>query len=154
MKVGKKIGKVPVLVGVCDGFVGNRMLAKRTRECGFMLEEGALPWQIDKVIYNFGFPMGPYQMGDMAGLDVGWRNRKAKFDSLTPANRNATFWIKSARRDASARRPVPVSISMTKSARRRPTPGLKNSSSIIPKKSAEPAAPFPIRRSSNARFIR
>ena len=83
MKVGKTIGKVPVLVGVCDGFVGNRMLAKRTRECGFMLEEGALPWQIDKVIYDFGFPMGPYAMGDMAGLDVGWRNRKAKFDSLT-----------------------------------------------------------------------
>ncbi|OPL14626.1 MAG: 3-hydroxyacyl-CoA dehydrogenase [delta proteobacterium MLS_D] len=83
MKIGKKIGKVPVLVGVCDGFVGNRMLAKRTRECGFMLEEGALPWQIDKVIYDFGFPMGPYAMGDMAGLDVGWRNRKAKFDQLT-----------------------------------------------------------------------
>lgn len=83
MKVGKTISKVPVLVGVCDGFVGNRMLAKRTRECGFMLEEGALPWQIDKVIYNFGFPMGPYAMGDMAGLDVGWRNRKAKFETLT-----------------------------------------------------------------------
>ena len=84
MKTGKKIGKVPVLVGVCDGFVGNRMLAKRTRECGFMLEEGALPWQIDRAIYNFGFPMGPYRMGDMAGLDIGWRNRKAKFGSLTP----------------------------------------------------------------------
>ncbi|PKN17807.1 MAG: 3-hydroxyacyl-CoA dehydrogenase [Deltaproteobacteria bacterium HGW-Deltaproteobacteria-6] len=91
MKVGKTIGKVPVLVGVCDGFVGNRMLAKRTRECGFMLEEGALPWQIDKVIYNFGFPMGPYAMGDMAGLDVGWRNRKAKFDSLTPREQKNTI---------------------------------------------------------------
>jgi len=84
MKVGKKISKVPVLVGVCDGFVGNRMLAKRSRECGFMLEEGALPQQIDKVIYSFGFPMGPYAMGDMAGLDIGWRNRKAKFDTLSP----------------------------------------------------------------------
>jgi 3-hydroxyacyl-CoA dehydrogenase len=83
MKIGKTIGKIPVLVGVCDGFVGNRMLAKRTRECGFMLEEGALPWQIDKVIYDFGFPMGPYAMGDMAGLDIGWRNRKANFASLT-----------------------------------------------------------------------
>ena len=83
MKVGTAIGKVPVLVGVCDGFVGNRMLAKRTRECGFMLEEGALPWQIDKVIYAFGFPMGPYAMGDMAGLDIGWRNRKAKWAMLT-----------------------------------------------------------------------
>ena len=91
MKVGKTIGKVPVLVGVCDGFVGNRMLAKRTRECGFMLEEGALPWQIDKVIYNFGFPMGPYAMGDMAGLDVGWRNRKAKFDSLTEREKKNTI---------------------------------------------------------------
>jgi 3-hydroxyacyl-CoA dehydrogenase len=84
MKVGKKINKVPVLVGVCDGFVGNRILAKRSRECGFMLEEGALPQQIDKVIYNFGFPMGPYAMSDMAGLDIGWRNRKAKFDKLSP----------------------------------------------------------------------
>ncbi|MDI6726540.1 MAG: 3-hydroxyacyl-CoA dehydrogenase NAD-binding domain-containing protein [Smithellaceae bacterium] len=84
MKVGKTIGKAPVLVGVCDGFVGNRMLAKRSRECGFMLEEGAIPWQIDKVIYDFGFPMGPYAMGDLAGLDVGWRNRKANFASLTP----------------------------------------------------------------------
>ena len=83
MKVGKAIGKVPVMVGVCDGFVGNRMLGKRTRECMFMLEEGALPAQIDKVIYDFGFPMGPYAMSDMAGLDVGWRNRKAKFDQLT-----------------------------------------------------------------------
>ncbi|MHB8139510.1 MAG: 3-hydroxyacyl-CoA dehydrogenase NAD-binding domain-containing protein [Smithellaceae bacterium] len=91
MKVGKAIGKVPVLVGVCDGFVGNRMLAKRTRECGFMLEEGALPWQIDRVIYNFGFPMGPYVMGDMAGLDIGWRNHKAKFDSLTPRERDCNI---------------------------------------------------------------
>ena len=84
MKIGKKISKVPVLVGVCDGFVGNRMLAKRTRECGFMLEEGALPQQIDKVIYNFGFPMGQFAMGDMAGLDIGWRNRKANFNKLSP----------------------------------------------------------------------
>lgn len=91
MKIGKTIGKVPVLVGVCDGFVGNRMLAKRTRECGFMLEEGALPWQIDKVIYNFGFPMGPYRMGDMAGLDIGWRNRKAKFSTLSDREKKNTI---------------------------------------------------------------
>jgi 3-hydroxyacyl-CoA dehydrogenase len=91
MKIGKKIGKVPVLVGVCDGFVGNRMLAKRNRECGFMLEEGALPQQIDKVIYDFGFPMGPYAMADMAGLDIGWRNRKAKFDQLTSREKANTI---------------------------------------------------------------
>jgi 3-hydroxyacyl-CoA dehydrogenase len=83
MKIGSKIGKIPVMVGVCDGFVGNRMLAKRSREGMFMLEEGALPEQIDKVIYDFGFAMGPYKVSDMAGLDVGWRNRKAKFAQLT-----------------------------------------------------------------------
>jgi len=87
MKLGKRIAKVPVLVGVCDGFVGNRMLAKRTREAFFLLEEGALPQQVDRVLYDFGFPMGPFAMGDLAGLDVGWRNRKAKLDRLTPRER-------------------------------------------------------------------
>jgi 3-hydroxyacyl-CoA dehydrogenase len=84
MKVGKDIGKVAVLVGVCDGFVGNRMLAKRTRESYFMLEEGATPQQIDKVLYDFGLPMGPFAMGDLAGLDIGWRNRKSRMAQLTP----------------------------------------------------------------------
>ena len=84
MKAGKALGKIPVLVKVCDGFVGNRMLAKRNRECYFMIEEGALPWQIDRVLYDFGFPMGPFVMADMAGLDVGWRNRKATLGRLTP----------------------------------------------------------------------
>ena len=83
MKTGKKIGKLPVLVGVCDGFVGNRMLAKRSREGFFMMEEGATPWQIDKVLYDFGFPMGPYSVADLAGLDVAWANRKSRFDRLT-----------------------------------------------------------------------
>jgi 3-hydroxyacyl-CoA dehydrogenase len=87
MKVGKTIGKVPVLVGVCDGFVGNRMLSKRGREGMFMLEEGATPWQIDKVLYDFGFPMGPYAVGDLAGLDIGWANRKSRLDRLTPRER-------------------------------------------------------------------
>jgi 3-hydroxyacyl-CoA dehydrogenase len=84
MKIGKTIGKVAVLVGVCDGFVGNRMLSKRTRESYFMLEEGATPQQIDKVLYDFGLPMGPFAMGDLAGLDVGWRNRKSRMAQLTP----------------------------------------------------------------------
>ena len=58
----------------------NRMLAKRSRECHFMLEEGATPWQIDKALVAFGFPMGPYAVADLAGLDVGWANRKSRFD--------------------------------------------------------------------------
>ena len=78
MKLSKAIGKVGVLVGVCDGFVGNRMLYAYRRQADFLLEEGAQPQQIDTVIYDFGMPMGPYAMGDLAGLDVGWRIRKGQ----------------------------------------------------------------------------
>ncbi|MGH6952403.1 MAG: 3-hydroxyacyl-CoA dehydrogenase NAD-binding domain-containing protein [Vitreimonas sp.] len=78
MSLSKKIGKVPVLVGVCEGFVGNRMLRQRGVQSAYMLEEGALPHQIDKVIYDFGFPMGPFAMSDLAGNDVGWRIRQGK----------------------------------------------------------------------------
>jgi 3-hydroxyacyl-CoA dehydrogenase len=91
MKLGKAIGKVPVLVGVCDGFVGNRMLAPRLREHSFMLEEGALPQQVDKVLYDFGFPMGPFAVADLAGLDIGWRNRKWRLNSLSPRERANTL---------------------------------------------------------------
>ena len=78
MELARKIRKVGVLVGNCDGFVGNRMLHGYIREAEFLLEEGALPQQVDKVIYDFGLPMGPFTMGDLAGLDVGWRIRKGK----------------------------------------------------------------------------
>ena len=78
MKLSKTLGKVGVLVGVCDGFVGNRMLYAYRRQADFLLEEGALPPQIDRVVYDFGMPMGPYQMGDLTGLDVSWRVRKAQ----------------------------------------------------------------------------
>jgi len=78
MSLSKKIGKIPVLVGVCEGFVGNRMLRQRGIQSSYMMEEGALPQQIDKVIYDFGFPMGPFAMSDLAGNDVGWRIRQGK----------------------------------------------------------------------------
>jgi 3-hydroxyacyl-CoA dehydrogenase len=78
MKLSKILGKIGVLVGVCDGFVGNRMLAAYTRQANFLLEEGALPHQIDKVMYEFGLPMGPFAMGDLVGLDVSWRIRKGR----------------------------------------------------------------------------
>jgi 3-hydroxyacyl-CoA dehydrogenase len=78
MSLSKKIGKIPVLVGVCEGFVGNRMLRQRGVQSAYMMEEGALPQQIDKVIYDFGFPMGPFAMSDLAGNDVGWRIRQGK----------------------------------------------------------------------------
>ncbi len=78
MAVGRRIGKVPVLVGVCYGFVGNRMLHQRSAQAERLLLEGALPQQVDRTLVDFGFPMGPFAMGDLAGLDVGWRIRKAR----------------------------------------------------------------------------
>lgn len=78
MALSKKLGKTGVLVGVCDGFAGNRMYHRYIREAGRLLEEGALPEQVDRVIRDFGFKMGPFAVGDIAGLDVGWRIRKAR----------------------------------------------------------------------------
>jgi 3-hydroxyacyl-CoA dehydrogenase len=76
MTVARRIAKVPVVVGVCHGFVGNRMLAQRSRQAEKLLLEGALPYEVDAVVTEFGFPMGPFAMADLAGLDVGWRSRK------------------------------------------------------------------------------
>jgi 3-hydroxyacyl-CoA dehydrogenase len=78
MSVGRKIGKIPVVVGVCHGFVGNRMLRVRSIEAERLLLEGALPQDVDGALTEFGFPMGPFAMGDLAGLDISWRMRKAQ----------------------------------------------------------------------------
>ncbi|WP_292324581.1 3-hydroxyacyl-CoA dehydrogenase NAD-binding domain-containing protein, partial [Mesorhizobium sp.] len=77
-ELARRIGKVPVVVGVCHGFVGNRMLSARGTENEALLLEGATPGQVDKAFTDFGWPMGPFQMGDLAGLDLSWRNRKAR----------------------------------------------------------------------------
>jgi len=84
MKLSKTIKKVGVVAGVCDGFIGNRMLHGYFREAGFLLEEGALPQQVDKVIEDFGFAMGPFRVGDLAGLDVGWYIRKRQAATRPP----------------------------------------------------------------------
>ena len=78
LAIGRMIGKVSAVVGVCDGFVGNRMLHKRFAQQERLLMEGAVPQQVDAVVTGFGFPMGPYAMGDLAGLDVGWRIRQGR----------------------------------------------------------------------------
>ncbi|MFC3674157.1 3-hydroxyacyl-CoA dehydrogenase NAD-binding domain-containing protein [Ferrovibrio xuzhouensis] len=85
MALGKTLKKVSVLAGNCDGFIGNRMLHGYLREANFLLEEGALPQQVDKALEDFGLAMGPFRMGDLAGLDVGWRIRKGKAH-LRPAD--------------------------------------------------------------------
>jgi 3-hydroxyacyl-CoA dehydrogenase len=77
MKLAKTIGKVGVLVGVCPGFVGNRMLSQRQIQANALVNEGAMPWAVDKVLYDFGFPMGPFAMSDLAGLDIGWSKEKS-----------------------------------------------------------------------------
>jgi 3-hydroxyacyl-CoA dehydrogenase len=79
MAVGKKIRKTCVVSGVCDGFIGNRMIEQYSRQAGFLLEEGCTPAQVDKAVEKFGFAMGPFRMGDLAGNDVGWYIRKRRY---------------------------------------------------------------------------
>lgn len=79
MALGKKIRKTCVVSGVCDGFIGNRMIEQYSRQAGFLLEEGCTPQQVDKAIEKFGFAMGPFRMGDLAGNDVGWYIRKRRY---------------------------------------------------------------------------
>jgi len=82
MQLARKIGKIAVLVGVCYGFVGNRMLAQRQREAQKLILEGAMPWDVDRVIYDFGLPMGPFAMSDLAGLDIGWSKDTSKSSTI------------------------------------------------------------------------
>lgn len=78
MSLAKKIRKTAVVSGVCDGFIGNRMIEQYSRQAGFLLDEGATPQQVDKAIEKFGFAMGPFRMGDLAGNDIGWAIRKRR----------------------------------------------------------------------------
>ncbi len=80
MQLGKKIRKTCVVSGVCDGFIGNRMIEQYSRQAGFLLEEGCTPAQVDKAVEKFGFAMGPFRMGDLAGNDVGWYIRKRRYE--------------------------------------------------------------------------
>ncbi len=78
MAVARRIRKIAVVSGVCDGFIGNRMIEQYSRQAGFLLEEGALPAQIDAAMERFGFAMGPFRMSDLAGNDIGWAIRKRR----------------------------------------------------------------------------
>jgi 3-hydroxyacyl-CoA dehydrogenase len=85
MQLGKRIRKVPVVAGVCHGFIGNRMLMPRQIEATKLLLEGATPEQVDKVHVDFGMPMGPFQMADLAGVDIGWHRDPNRIDNLRDA---------------------------------------------------------------------
>jgi 3-hydroxyacyl-CoA dehydrogenase len=79
MQLAKKIRKTAVVSGVCDGFIGNRMIEQYSRQAGFLIEEGCTPQQVDKAVEKFGFAMGPFRMGDLAGNDIGWAIRKRRY---------------------------------------------------------------------------
>ena len=85
MKLSKKIGKVAAVSGVCPGFIGNRMLSKRQEQANQLILEGAKYWEVDEVLLDFGFPMGPFQMGDLAGLDIGWHRDPSKVTTVREA---------------------------------------------------------------------
>jgi 3-hydroxyacyl-CoA dehydrogenase len=82
MALAKHIGKMAALVGVCRGFVGNRILAPRQQQANELLLEGAMPWDVDRVLFDFGLPMGPFAMSDLAGLDIGWSKETSKGETL------------------------------------------------------------------------
>jgi len=82
MSLAKSIKKIPVLVGVCHGFVGNRMYAAMREQALLLIQEGATPWAIDRVFEEFGMPMGPFAMSDLAGLDIGWSMGASQGDKL------------------------------------------------------------------------
>ncbi|WP_062786641.1 3-hydroxyacyl-CoA dehydrogenase NAD-binding domain-containing protein [Novosphingobium capsulatum] len=85
MDIARKIGKVPVVAGVCYGFIGNRMLIPRQANANALLLEGATPEQVDRVHTDFGMPMGPFQMADLAGVDIGWHRDPSRIESLQDA---------------------------------------------------------------------
>jgi len=82
MNLGRGVGKVPVLVGVCHGFVGNRMLSARRTQAFSLILEGAMPWDVDRVLEEFGMPMGPFAMTDLAGLDIGWSPERSQGETV------------------------------------------------------------------------
>jgi 3-hydroxyacyl-CoA dehydrogenase len=85
MQIGKRIRKVPVVAGVCHGFIGNRMLMPRQVEATKLLLEGATPEQVDRVHVEFGMPMGPFQMADLAGVDIGWHRDPNRIENVRDA---------------------------------------------------------------------
>jgi len=82
MQLAKQLGKIAALVGVCPGFVGNRILYARSAQANAMVMEGAMPWDIDRVIHDFGLPMGPFAMSDLAGLDIGWIPERSRSSTI------------------------------------------------------------------------
>ncbi len=145
MKLGKAIGKVGVLVGVSHGFVGNRMLEQRQREANKLILEGAMPWDVDRVLYDFGLPMGPFAMADLAGLDLGWEKDKSSSSTVREVL---------CEMDRRGQKNGRGFYDYDEAARRRRRPRSRRSSSISRRSRASSAGRSPTRRSSSAASIR
>ena len=85
--VAKRLGKIPVVAGVCDGFIGNRILARYREAADTLLMDGCTPWEIDEAMVDFGYAMGPYEAQDLSGLDIAYANRRRQDDTRDPARR-------------------------------------------------------------------
>jgi 3-hydroxyacyl-CoA dehydrogenase len=91
--IARRAKKVGVRAGVCDGFIGNRILGKYLRVAQMLVEDGASPYEVDEAVVGFGYPMGPFAMSDLAGLDIGWMTRKRKAATRNPEERYAADWL-------------------------------------------------------------
>ena len=85
--VALKMKKIPVFAGVCDGFIGNRIFKRYRQQAEYLVEDGAIPADVDRVMREFGFAMGPFEVSDLAGLDIGWANRRREDATRDPAER-------------------------------------------------------------------
>ena len=91
--IARRAAKVGVRAGVCDGFIGNRILGKYLRVAQMLVEDGATPYEVDEAVVGFGYPMGPFAMSDLAGLDIGWMTRKRKSATRNPQERYSADWL-------------------------------------------------------------
>ena len=113
LALAKRLGKIPVVCRVCDGFVGNRILSRYRQQAEYILEEGALPQDVDAALEAFGFPMGPFAVSDLAGLDIAWARRKRLAPTRDPRERYVDVADRPARPVASGARPAPAGIGTT-----------------------------------------
>ena len=120
-ELARRLGKTPVRAGVCDGFIGNRILAVHRQAADLMMQDGASPYEIDAAVRAFGYPMGPYQMADLAGGDIGWATRKRRAARATRRCATCAFPTCCASATGSARRPGAASTCI-RTARARASP--------------------------------
>ncbi|MFZ2869909.1 3-hydroxyacyl-CoA dehydrogenase NAD-binding domain-containing protein [Zavarzinia sp.] len=143
MEVARRIGKVGVMVGVCYGFVGNRILHARNREAIALVNEGASPQQVDKVLTDFGFAMGPFATSDLAGLDVGWRIREERRKNKDP-DVDAPNWLDALAEKGRFGQKTRAGIYRYEAGSRAPIPDAETDALIAAYRAAQGITPRPV----------